>query len=312
MTQADQVKRVAVLGAGTIGASWIAWFLSRGMSVAVWDPNPAAEAYVRRFVADAWPTMQRLGTAKDASPDAWRFIATSQEAVRDAQFVQENGPERLAIKRSLYADIAAAVPPDAILASSSSGLAMSDIQQGCALSPRMAIGHPFNPPHLIPLVEVVAGRDTAAETVAWCLDFYRHNGKRPIHLNKETAGHLANRLQAALFGEAINAVVSGLASVEDVDTAIAAGPGLRWAIFGPFMTFHLGGGEGGMTHMLAQFRPSFEAWWKTMQPPVLTDAVCHDIVAGVDAEAKGRSIDALARERDELLLGLLGLVATRE
>jgi 3-hydroxyacyl-CoA dehydrogenase len=157
--------------------------------------------------------------------------------VRDVAFVQENAPERLEIKHALYAAIADTMPPDAILASNSSGLMMSDLQFGCAAAPHMAIGHPFNPPHLIPLVEVVAGRATAPETVAWCLAFYRHIGKRPIHIRKEAAGHLANRLQAALWREAVSAVATGLASVEDVDTAITVGPGLCWAIFGPHMTF---------------------------------------------------------------------------
>ena len=307
MPQADQVKHAAVLGAGTIGASWTAWFLARGLRVAVWDPNPAAQDYVRRFVADAWPTLQRLGLADGASPDAWRFDTTAAEAVRDADFVQENAPERLEIKRALYADITDAMPARTILASSSSGLLMSDLQQNCSFASRMAIGHPFNPPHLIPLVEVVGGRDTAPETVAWCMNFYRRIGKQPIHLRKEAAGHLANRLQAALWREAVSAVASGLASVEDVDTAITAGPGLRWAIFGPHMTFHLGGGDGGMTHMLDQFRPAFEAWWRTMETPALTDELCGRIVDGVHAEAKGRSIAELARERDALLLKVLQL-----
>lgn len=308
MTLPDRVKRVAVLGAGTIGASWTAWFLSRGMHVAVYDPNPAADDYVRRFVANAWPTVARLGMTPDASPDAWQFTTFARDAVRDVEFVQENAPERLNIKHALYAEIGDALPADAILASSSSGLLMSDLQLGCVAAARMAIGHPFNPPHLIPLVEVVAGRETAPETVAWCLDFYRHIGKRPIQIRKEAAGHLANRLQAALWREAVSAVATGLASVEDVDTAITAGPGLRWAIFGPHMTFHLGGGDGGMTHMLAQFKPAFEAWWRTMETPALSDAVCRAIIDGVNDEAHGRSIDALARERDALLVQLLETV----
>src|SRR6185437_960327 len=202
-----------------------------------------AEAYVRRYVTEAWPAMQRLGMVHDASPDAWRIHPTAEAAVANADFVQENAPERLPVKRDLYARIDTALRSDAFVASSTSGLAMSDIQAGCRAAGRFAVGHPFNPPHLIPLVEVVAGRETAPETVGWCLDFYRHIGKRPIHIRKEAPGHLANRLQAALWREAVSAVVSGLASVEDVDTAISAGPGLRWAAMGPHMTFHLGGGE---------------------------------------------------------------------
>jgi len=308
MTVPDQVKRVAVLGAGTIGASWTAWFLSRGMQVAVYDPNPAAADYVRRFVANAWPTLAQLGMTADASPDAWSFTTVAADAVRGVAFVQENAPERLEIKHRLYAEIAGVLPVDAILASSSSGLMMSDLQRGCPAAPRMAIGHPFNPPHLIPLVEVVGGRETAADTVAWCVDFYRCIGKRPIRLRKEAAGHLANRLQAALWREAVSAVATGLASVEDVDTAITAGPGLRWAIFGPHMTFHLGGGEGGMPHLLAQFKPAFEAWWRTMETPALSDAVCRQIIDGVNAEANGRDTASLERERDALLVALLALL----
>lgn len=305
------VKRAAVLGAGTIGASWTAWFLSRGIAVDVWDPRPEAEAYVRRYVADAWPAMARLGMVPGASPDAWRFHASPEDAVAGAEFVQENAPERLAVKRELYARLDGALPAETILASSTSGLIMSEMQAGLKNAARFAVGHPFNPPHLIPLVEVVGGRDTAPETVQWCLQFYAHIGKKPIWIRKEAAGHLANRLQAALWREAVSAVVSGLASVEDVDTAISAGPGLRWAAMGPHMTFHLGGGEGGMPHMLHQFRPAFEAWWATMTTPVLTDAVCQQIIDGVAVEAKGRSIAELAADRDAVLLPLLELVAKR-
>ncbi len=311
MTNPDQVERIAVLGAGTIGASWAAWFLSRGIRVAVYDPNPAAEAYVRRYVAEAWPIMARLGMLAHADADAWTFTTDPASAVRGTQFVQENAPERANIKRELYAAIEPALADDAILASSSSGLIMSELQHGFRAAPRMAIGHPFNPPHLIPLVEVVGGRETAPETIAWCLAFYAAIGKRPIQIRKEAPGHLANRLQAALYREAVSAVASGLASVADVDTAITAGPGLRWALMGPHMTFHLGGGDGGMTHMLAQFRPVFEGWWASMSTPELTDALCQRIIEGVQAEAAGRSIQELAAERDALLVALIQMIEER-
>ena len=311
MTTPDQVKQIAVLGAGTIGASWTALFLAHGLTVAVQDPNPAAEAYVRRYIADAWPALQRLGMAADASPDRWTFHASAVEAVQGADFVQENAPERLAIKRALYEQIDSALAQGAVLASSSSGLMMSDLQPGLASAARLAIGHPFNPPHLIPLVEVVGGAATAPETIETCMAFYRRIGKRPIHLHKEAPGHLANRLQAALWREAIHAVVSGLASVEDVDTAISAGPGLRWAVMGPHMTFHLGGGEGGIAHLLHQFRPAFTAWWETMGAPALTDEVCRQLIDGVAAEAKGRDMATLIRDRDAVLLPLLELVSGR-
>jgi carnitine 3-dehydrogenase len=311
MTQPTQVKQAAILGAGTIGASWAAWFLSRGIAVRVWDPRPEAEDYVRRYIGDAWPSMSRLGMVAEASQDAWRFFTTPEDAVAEADFVQENAPERLPVKRELLARIDTVLRPDAVLASSTSGLLMSDMQAGFRSASRFAVGHPFNPPHLIPLVEVVAGRETSPETVAWCLAFYKHIGKRPIHIRKEAAGHLANRLQAALWREAVSAVVTGLASVEDVDTAISAGPGLRWAVMGPHMTFHLGGGEGGIEHMLAQFKPAFESWWATMSTPELSEANCRQIIDGVKAEANGRSIAELAAERDAVLLPLLELTAGR-
>ncbi len=311
MIEPAAVKRIAVLGAGTIGGSWIAWFLARGMQVSVWDPRAEAADFVRSYVTDAWPAMARLGMTADASPDAWRVCATAEEAVADAEFIQENAPERMATKRELYARLDPVVPADAVLASSTSGLIMSEMQAGLRSAARFVVGHPFNPPHLIPLVEVVGGRETASETIAWCLDFYRHIGKRPIHIRKEAPGHLANRLQAALWREAVSAVVSGLASVEDVDTAISAGPGLRWAVMGPHMTFHLGGGEGGITHMLEQFTPAFEAWWASMTTPELSEDTCRKIIDGLAEEAHERSISELVRERDELLIPLLELVAKR-
>ena len=311
MTQPTHVSRAAVLGAGTIGASWTAWFVARGITVDVWDPRPEAEAYVRRYIADAWPAMSRLGMAPNANPDTWHFHKTPEDAVANADFVQENAPERLPIKRELLARIDAALRSDAILASSTSGILMSDMQAGFRSAPRFAVGHPFNPPDLIPLVEVVAGRDTAPETVAWCLDFYKHIGKKPIHIRKEAAGHLANRLQAALWREAVSAVVTGLASVEDVDTAISAGPGLRWAAMGPHMTFHLGGGQGGIEHLLAQFKPAFETWWSTMSTPDLNEETCRQIIEGVHAEANGRAMADLIAERDAILLPLLELVSRK-
>jgi carnitine 3-dehydrogenase len=311
MPRPEQVQTIAVLGAGTIGAGWTAWFLSRGKRVAVFDPDPKAETYVRRFVADAWPMLKRLGIVASGSAEAWSFHADPATAVHGAEFVQENAPERAGIKRELYAAIDPVLPDDIILASSSSGLMMSDLQRGFRAAPRMAIGHPFNPPHLIPLVEVVGGRETSAETVAWCMDFYRDIGKRPIHIRKEAPGHLANRLQAALYREAVSAVASGLASVEDVDTAISAGPGLRWAIVGPHMTFGLAGGDGGMAHFFNQFRAPFETWWASMSAPALTDDLCRAIVDGVADEARGRGIRDLERERDDLLVAIMETIAKR-
>jgi 3-hydroxyacyl-CoA dehydrogenase len=186
---------------------------------------------------------------------------------------------------------------------------MSDMQDGLRTPGRFAIGHPFNPPHLIPLVEVVGGRLTRPATVAWCLAFYNHIGKRAIHIRKEAPGHLANRLQAALWAEAISAVTSGLASVEDVDTAISAGPGLRWALMGPHQTFNLAGGDGGMPHFLNQFRPAFQTWWASMAKPDLSEETGRALIAGVEAAVRGRGIADLEAERDALLVAVMEAIA---
>ena len=301
----DQVRRVAVIGAGTIGASWAAYFLSRGLEVSVSDPGPGREAFVRRTIAQAWPTLERLGLAAGADPEQWRFSADAREAARGADFVQESAPERLDVKTELYAALEEVLAEDVVIASSTSGLLMTELQKGRRRPGRFVVGHPFNPPHLIPLVEVIGGRETAEETIAWCLDFYRAVGKHPIRLSREVPGHLANRLQAALWREAVHAVATGLASVEDVDAAIAYGPGLRWALMGPHLIFHLAGGEGGMEHFLAHLGPPLESWWNTLGAPSLTPEVRQALLTGVAAEAAGRSIADLSHERDALLVALL-------
>ncbi len=299
------VGRVAVIGAGTIGASWAALFLAHGLRVAVSDPDPAAEAAVRGHIARAWPALERLGLAPGADPGAWSFHTDPRDAARGARFVQESAPERVAVKRALYAALEEVLDEEAVVASSTSGLIMSDLQQGRRAPGRFAVGHPFNPPHLIPLVEVVGGRQTAESTLAWLLAFYKALGKRPIRLNREVPGHLANRLQAALWREAVHAVASGLASVEDVDAAIAEGPGLRWAVMGPTMIFNLAGGEGGMAHFLDHLGPAMEGWWRDLGAPALTPEVAARLVAGVAEATHGRSNAALAQERDRLLMALI-------
>ena len=198
------------------GASWAAYFLSRGLRVAVWDPAPNAGKFVRSFVDRAWPTLQALG-APAAEPAGLSFHPDPATCVIGAQFVQESAPERTDAKRALFATLEHALPPDVVVASSSSGLMMTDLARNLRTPGRFVIGHPFNPPHLIPLVEVVGGERTTAETVAFCVKFYRHIGKHPIHLRKEAPGHLANRLQSALWREAVHAVAEGVATVADVD-----------------------------------------------------------------------------------------------
>jgi 3-hydroxyacyl-CoA dehydrogenase len=231
--------------------------------------------------------------------------------VAEADFVQENAPEREPVKQALLARIDAVLPSEVIIASSSSGLLISRLQAGCRHPERCVIGHPFNPPHLIPLVEVVGGGRTAPATIEGALAFYKAIGKRPIHIRREVAGHVANRLQAALWREAVHLVAAGVASVADVDTAISEGPGLRWALMGPHLTFHLAGGSGGMAHFLEQLGPPLESWWDDLGDPQLTPEVRQALTAGVSAEAEGRDIATLAAERDRFLVDLLALKGAR-
>lgn len=259
----------------------------------------------------AWPSLERLGLRPAASPERLRVHSDLDAALEGVQFVQENGPEDRAVKVELFEAFDHALPRDAVVATSSSGLLLSDLQEGRTRKERYVLGHPFNPPYLLPLVEVLGGRDTSAEVVDWALDFYNAHGKRAIRLNKEVPGHLVNRLQAALWREAIDAVASGPATVEDVDTAIGYGPGLRWALMGPHLVWHLAGGPQGMRHFMEHLGPAVESWWSDMRHPDLTPDVTRLVIDGCEAEAAGRSVETLGAERDELLLSLLETL-TRE
>lgn len=295
------IVRVAVIGAGTIGASWAAFFLSRGLNVVVSDPWDGAEAFVRRMIETTWPTLAQLGAAPAADPARWRFVRDPVAAVEGAEFVQESAPERYDTKIPLLQALDAALPADAVIASSSSGLLRSRLVERCAHPERIVIGHPFNPPHLIPLVEVI-GADRAAETA---MAFYAAIGKRPIRLHKEVPGHLANRLQAALWREAVHMVAEGVASVADVDAAISEGPGLRWALMGPHATFHLAGGEGGLAHFMDHLLPALQTWWDTLGTPEVTPELQSRLAAGIHAATGGAPIAELAARRDAALVRLL-------
>ncbi len=305
LPQPESVTRIAIIGAGTIGASWAAHFLGRGMHVQVWDPAPGSEQRVREFVDRAWPTIERLGLQAGASMSRMTFSDEVAGALEGVQFVQESAPEKQDVKIALYEKFDAALPEDAVMSTSSSGLLLSELQAGRRGAERYVLGHPFNPPHLIPLVEVLGGELTAPAAVDWTLDFYNANRKKAIRLNREVPGHLVNRLQIALWREAIDVVASGVASVADVDTAIAYGPGLRWALMGPHLIFHLAGGEGGMRNFVEHFGPPIESWWKTMNQPDLTPEIKQMLIDGCEAAAAGHSIAELAAERDALLIDLL-------
>ena len=308
MSQTKPIRRVAIIGTGVIGASWTALFLANGLEVVATDVAPDAEAALKRFVAAAWPALQRLGLAPGASQNKLTFTAALVAAVKDADLVQENGPEKIDFKRTLYRQLDDLLPADVIIASSSSGLTMSEIQSACEKHPeRCVIGHPFNPPHLVPLVEIVGGAKTSENTIQRAAEFYTSLGKRTVRLNKEVPGHVANRLQAALAREVYHLVADGVVSVADVDTALCWGPGLRWGIMGQVLLNHLGGGQGGIEHFFKQFTGPMTAWWKVLGSPELTPEVQKKLIDGVHAEVGSRSISELEAERDEILLGLIEL-----
>ena len=299
----EGVTRVATIGTGTIGSSWTAFFLSRGFVVAASDPAPGAHDKLRRFVDAAWPALEALGLPEGADPTRLSFDADPACAAEGAGFVQESGPDRVEIKQALLARFGAAVGPEVIIASSSSNLMPSQFQAGCPHPERVVLGHPFNPPHLIPLVEVCGGAQTAPETVDRAIAFYRAIGKFPIRLNKEMPGHVSNRLQAAIWREAAYLVEQGVVDVADVDAAVAQGPGIRWALMGPALTHHLGGGEGGLRHLWANFGPAL--LWPHLGAQADSPALLDQLTAGVEQEAEGRSLAEWARWRDGKLVGIL-------
>ncbi|MEU5732026.1 3-hydroxyacyl-CoA dehydrogenase NAD-binding domain-containing protein [Streptomyces antimycoticus] len=301
----EEVRRVACVGAGVIGGGWVAHFLARGYDVTAWDPAPDAEEKLRRLVDAAWPALTQIGLADGASPDRLTVAATVEEAVADAQFVQESAPEKLELKRSLLAQLDAAAPPGVVIASSTSGYPMTDMQTEAADPGRLVVGHPFNPPYLIPLVEVVGGKQTDATAVEWASRFYKVAGKSVITMERELPGFIANRLQEALWREALHMVAGGEATVKEIDDSITEGPGLRWAFMGPCLTFALAGGEGGMGHMLDHFGPSLKSPWTRLEAPELDDTLRAAMVDGCDEAAGGRTIAQLVAERDQGVIDVL-------
>ncbi len=298
-------KHTAALGAGVIGASWTALFLAAGKSVAVYDPMPGAEHSVRNFVEKAWPTLAQLGLTHSGNPDAITFTQSAKEAVDGASFIQESVPEQLPIKHALFKEIEDALGSQAIVASSASGLTLSEMQDGWQSAKRFVLGHPFNPPHLIPLVEVMGNEKTDEDAVTSAEQFYESIGKVTIRVHKERPGHVANRLQAAVWREAIHLVQEGVASVEDVDKAMWAGPGLRWAAMGPNLLFHLGAGEGGMEAFCERYTDSFNRWWDDLGTLHLDKAGAQQLVSGVLEEAGSATPEELSHQRDALIVAML-------
>lgn len=301
----QDVRTVVCAGAGVIGGGWVAYFLARGYRVVAWDPASGAEQKLRHLVGAAWPALTELGLAEGADPADLVFEPDLATACAQADFVQESAPEDLDVKRRLLADLDTATPQDVVISSSTSGFGMTEMQIDCAHPGRTVVGHPFNPPYLIPLVEVVGGKLTDSEVVAWTSEFFRLAGKSVITMEHEVPGFIANRLQEALWREALHMVAAGEATVEQIDLSITDGPGLRWPVHGPMLTFHLAGGQGGMAHMLDHFGPSLLSPWTRLEAAALTPELRDAVVEGCNREAGGRTIDDLVAERDRGVIAVL-------
>lgn len=310
-TSSTPIQNITVIGSGAIGASWAALFLAQGLKVTAFDVNPAAEATMRKLIKNSFPILQSLDLVKNASTSPEDIVFTNDlaAALKNADFVQENGPERPDLKHKLFNDIAASARPDVIIATSSSGLTCTSIQSGMSADShpeRVIVGHPFNPPHLIPLVEVVAGEKTAPETLERTMAFYTAIGKKAVHVKKEVVGHIANRLQAALMREMLHMLQNDICGISDIDDAMAYGPGLRWGIMGPNTLFHLAGGEQGAQHMADHLLEPLTGWWAE-KDPVMNDALKKKWVDETMQTIGGRKFDDLAMQRDSELVKLLNL-----
>ena len=299
-----KVRRVACIGAGPIGAGWSAYFLANGFDVSTYIHDVGEERSLRALIDNAWLALEEIGLAEGADRARLTVHTDLAEAVADAEFVQESVPEQLELKQSLYAQLGKLVPDDVVIASSTSGLTMTEIQKTCSTPERTVVGHPFNPPYLMPLVEVVGGEKTSADAVAWANAFYKQAGKAPVVLNREIPGFIATRLQEAIWREALHMVANGEATVEQIDTAITNGPGPRWALMGPCMVFHVGGGEGGMAYNLDQFGPALKLPWTRLEAPELTQELRDRMVDGCEDMAGGRDFTTLSREMNEGLVAI--------
>jgi carnitine 3-dehydrogenase len=304
------IRTVGLIGTGVIGAGWAARCLARGLDVVAWDPGAGAESILRAKLANAWPALERQGLAEGASMDRLRFVATCEDAARDADFIQESAPEVEDLKRSLLARVDAAARPDVLIASSSSGLLPTVFQKDCARPGRVLVGHPFNPVYLLPLVEVLGGDATDPACLDAATAFYKTIGMRPLRVRTEIPGYISDRLQEALWREILHMVAEGVATTDELDDAIRFGPGLRWSFFGTCMIFHMAGGDAGMRHMLAQFGPALKLPWTKLEAPELTDELIDRMVEGTLKQAAGRSIAELERFRDDALISIQETIAS--
>jgi carnitine 3-dehydrogenase len=276
-----------------------------GLEVRAYDPAPSARTRISEMVAMSWPIMEELGLRAGASMENLVITESLEEAVATADVVQEAAPEDVAIKAKLFADIDALTPASTVILTSTSGISMTLIQADCGNPGRTATGHPFNPPYLIPLVEVLGGEKTDPEVVKWTMDFYRAFDKYPVYLEREVPAFIASRLQEAMWREALHMIAAGEATVEMIDDCITEGPGLRWVVTGPMMNFHLAGGPEGMKHVLDHFGPTLKEPWTRLVAPELTDELRAAVIEGCERESAGRSVDEMVLDRDRAIIAIM-------
>ncbi|MDG9884403.1 L-carnitine dehydrogenase [Pseudomonas putida CSV86] len=310
MSFITDIKTFAALGSGVIGSGWVARALANGLDVVAWDPAPGAEQALRKRIANAWPALEKQGLKPGASQSRLRFVATIEECVRDADFIQESAPERLDLKLDLHGRISAAAKPNALIGSSTSGLLPSEFYESSTHPERCIVGHPFNPVYLLPLVEIVGGRNTSPQAIEAARQVYASLGMQPLHVRKEVPGFIADRLLEALWREALHLVNDGVATTGEIDDAIRFGAGLRWSFMGTFLTYTLAGGDAGMRHFMAQFGPALQLPWTYLPAPELTEELIDAVVDGTSEQRGERSIASLERYRDDCLLAVLDAVKT--
>lgn len=303
------ITTVGIAGTGLIGAGWAARLLARGIDVIAYDPAPAAEARLSSAIETAWPSMLKLMPKKRAKKGRLSFTTDLEHMARAADFIQEAAPEREELKIHLFNEIDKWAPPDVIIASSSSGFLPSRLQSECSHPERVLIGHPFNPVYILPLVETVAGEKTSAEAMERAGAFYESVGMHVLRLKKEIDGYICDRLQEALWREALHCLDKGVGTTADMDDAITHSAGLRWAFMGSFMTYHLAGGPGGMRDFIKQFDPTLEMPWTELRFPKWSDELTAKLVEGCEAQAEGRSVKEWEAKRDAVLIDLLRVLA---
>ncbi len=298
-------RRATIIGGGVIGISWAGLFLAHGMDVVVSDPRPDVEKLVLDGLEEVVPGLAALGLPTEGLAGRLRFEADLATAVADADVVQENGPERLEVKQEIWRTVERAAPAHALLATSTSGIPATAIARAMRRPERLVVGHPFNPPHLVPLVEIVPGERTSPATVERARDFYAALGKRPQVLHKEIPGFVANRLQSALFREAVHLVAEGVVTEQELDDIVTASIGLRWAVAGPFRTFHLGGGPGGLPHFIEHLGRAMEATWPGLGSPAFDEATVARLTEQARQAFGDMPVGELAARRDRAQIALM-------